>query len=232
MYRIIGGAYHGKALSEVPLTYLAVKLENDPDSELGIAIAKYWAKDQVERVPKVDAGAYSGKTSFLCGTRSREWPGKKRTHKANRSGKKRRRNTKKENRRKKQARERYERRQQQRQTQMSSRDSETYAERDVILGRMGFLNYADYRESDLWKDIRRRVYKFRGRNCVLCGDKSKAIHHHSYAESVLRGDDIQPMYPLCDKCHTKIECDGRRKREMSEVQEYFMLLLRNPCKVT
>jgi hypothetical protein len=228
MYRIKGGAYHGKALLEVPVTYLVAKASSEPDSELGIEIVKFFRADHVERVPKVDAGAYSGATRFVCGTRSYEWPGKRKSR-PSRSGKNKRRHQKKKQRRLERSRERYARQQHK---QMSGRDSETYAARDIVLARMGFINYADYRESDLWKDIRRRVYKFRGRNCVLCGDKSKAIHHHSYAEPVLRGEDIHPMYPMCDKCHKKIEYDGKRKRDMADVQEYFMLLLKNPREAT
>jgi hypothetical protein len=227
MYRIKGGAYHGKTLSEVPFTYLIAKVTSEPESELGIEIAKHLEADHVQPVPKVDAAAYSGATRFVCGTRSYEWPGKKRSR-PNRSGNSKRRREKKRKLRREKSRERYARQQH---TQMSGRDSETYAARDIVLGRIGFINYADYRESDLWKGIRRRVYKFRGRNCVLCGDKSKAIHHHSYAESVLRGEDIQPMYPMCDQCHKKIEYDGKRKRDMADVQEYFMLLLKNPGKM-
>lgn len=107
------------------------------------------------------------------------------------------------------------------------RINESYGARIVILSRMGFMSYAEYCESKLWKSIKDRVFKEKGANCVLCRRKAKNVHHHSYAEDVLDGSNIAPLFPMCRLCHDRLE-HGRNgeKLKLKTVQLKFQKIYR------
>ena len=113
------------------------------------------------------------------------------------------------------------------------RNKENYAERLVALNRLGFKTYDDYRVSELWYGIRKRVIGIKGCRCSLCPKRYDCIHHHSYRRDVLSGANIQPLFPLCNECHTLIEFADGKKRQMSEVQKIFRKLMQEkhikPC---
>lgn len=96
---------------------------------------------------------------------------------------------------------------------------EGYGERWRILLRLGFATYADYLQSDLWQDIRKRVLALRSdRRCDNC-EKERAVqvHHRTYDEKTLRGLRLDRLVPLCRKCHEQIEFDAMgRKRTLAE----------------
>jgi hypothetical protein len=104
--------------------------------------------------------------------------------------------------------------------------SETYAQRDSVLVRMGYDSYAEYRASDLWHSIRQRAFIVHGERCRLCRFQAHVIHHHSYAENVLRGHDLFSLFPLCNDCHSSIEFLNGRKLTLAQVQKRFRKMMR------
>ena len=90
-----------------------------------------------------------------------------------------------------------------------------YQQRDENLKAIGFADYKDYLKSEMWSAIRRRVFDARGMNCMGCGKKSQCVHHSSYDTDVLLGEKIDALYPLCNRCHGKIELKKNGKKEYS-----------------
>ncbi len=94
---------------------------------------------------------------------------------------------------------------------------EAYERRDEVLAGMGFSSYEKYRESDLWKKIRRRALDEKGTQCVRCGDSTHLVHHVSYSSAVLSGEDLSGLIPVCHRCHKRIEFDkSGKKRSLEE----------------
>lgn len=91
--------------------------------------------------------------------------------------------------------------------------------RGIILRKMGYASYKIYLQSDLWAKIRRKVLEDRP-NCEMCAKPAQCVHHRSYGESVLRGEQVLQgrgkgsLVSLCMGCHQKIEftCDGYKRR--------------------
>jgi hypothetical protein len=90
--------------------------------------------------------------------------------------------------------------------------------RETILTRMGFRDYDEYRESPLWRKIRRRVLKRDLKLCVRCRGPATEVHHRNYLEPVLRGDDDASLVAVCRICHEAIERDpeGRRRSDVEK----------------
>lgn len=103
--------------------------------------------------------------------------------------------------------------------------SETYEQRNKTLARMGFDSYGEYRASELWHGIRQRAFIVHGENCRLCKFQAHVIHHHSYSENVLRGNDLFSLFPLCNDCHSDIEFMNGRKLPLSAVQKRFRKMM-------
>ncbi len=102
----------------------------------------------------------------------------------------------------------------------------TYRDRDVILARMGYESYSEYLNSALWARIRAEAYAEHGPYCWLCRDKAVHLHHKSYSEAVMRGNNIDALVPLCEKCHKKVEFKKTgAKRTLVEVQKTLTKLL-------
>ncbi len=102
----------------------------------------------------------------------------------------------------------------------------TYRQRDLLLTQLGFRNYAEYRESNLWKAIRSKVYAIKGRVCLLCQAKAHCIHHVDYGQDTLLGKNLNSLVPVCDTCHGLIEHDSNGvKRSLAEAQQEYRRLL-------
>lgn len=69
------------------------------------------------------------------------------------------------------------------------------------LRRLGFSSYEEYRESALWKRLRRRVMEKYGWKCVDCGNKATQAHHERYTFENLRGERQDGIVALCRDCH-------------------------------
>ena len=101
-----------------------------------------------------------------------------------------------------------------------NRRGEDYASRDVILRKMGFANYKEYLASDLWRQIRARVYAKWGDRCFMCKSRATELHHNRYHEHDLYGMTLKFIFPICRNCHSLIEFreDGS-KASLEEAKE-------------
>lgn len=93
-------------------------------------------------------------------------------------------------------------------------------DRETILQRLGFGDYqSSYLASALWQRIRRRILKRDNHACVRCSEKATQVHHLTYTEPVLKGEDDSQLVSVCAECHDRIEFDGdRNPRTDSEKQ--------------
>lgn len=93
-----------------------------------------------------------------------------------------------------------------------------YVQRRVVLKRLGFADYRQYIVSPLWKTIRMRVLRDRPW-CELCQAKrSTQVHHQSYSEDVMSGEEDTGLVATCSGCHHFVEFDGDTKRQDTEVR--------------
>jgi hypothetical protein len=101
----------------------------------------------------------------------------------------------------------------------------TYKKRNECLKRLGFKDYASYLKSDLWKGIRQRVLKKKGKRCCVCKKPAFIVHHRAYFIDVLRGSNISFLEPICATCHNAIEYEPNgAKRSLRAVDEAFCRL--------
>ena len=84
------------------------------------------------------------------------------------------------------------------------------------LFRLSEENYSAYLVTFQWKAIRRRVFKRDGDLCKLCGKKAQCVHHISYEQDVMIGENDDELISLCNICHKGIEYDGERHRDEKE----------------
>lgn len=97
-----------------------------------------------------------------------------------------------------------------------------YHERNMILRRMGYFSYDEYLKSDLWEHIRSIVMEMYSSKCRLCIAKATLVHHLTYAERVLKGEDPTGLIPLCSKCHYKVEFDSNSiKRDIHQARDRY-----------
>jgi 5-methylcytosine-specific restriction endonuclease McrA len=80
-----------------------------------------------------------------------------------------------------------------------------YQRRNKLLSEMRFGSYAEYLESDLWKEIRNRVLIRDGLRCRVCASEATQVHHKSYDRCVLAGESIDQLISICETCHEAIE---------------------------
>lgn len=103
----------------------------------------------------------------------------------------------------------------------------TYAERNTLLADLGYESYLHYLKSSLWHYIRGMAWRVHGPRCRLCRKRASQLHHTSYSQTVLLGQDLAHLVPLCQKCHDRVELkrDGS-KRTWAEVKRAYKRLLR------
>lgn len=103
--------------------------------------------------------------------------------------------------------------------------SNTYAGRNETLRELGFATYKIYLESEQWKEIKRKAYAKHGYKCKLCPKKATELHHFSYSKSVLLGNDLDKIIPVCGGCHLKIEFKRNgEKRKLASAQTQYKIL--------
>ena len=92
------------------------------------------------------------------------------------------------------------------------RRATAYSIRNEVLKKIGFMSYAEYLESQLWKVIREAKLAV-DPGCEICGVPAQAIHHISYKYSALVGKNRRALVSICNDCHNKIEfTEGGKKR--------------------
>lgn len=81
--------------------------------------------------------------------------------------------------------------------------SESWTKREEALNRLGFLSYADYINSDLWKTKRGEYLdSCLLQACMFCGNPNFMLHHQNYA--FLGREDISRLLPLCKSHHDQL----------------------------
>ncbi len=100
-----------------------------------------------------------------------------------------------------------------------------------ILKELGFKTYKQYLRSDLWQNVREKVFRLNGRQCWCCTKKAKVIHHLKYTKRSLTGKSVDNLVPLCRKCHYKIHFKKNgAKRSTNESLHVFKSIKRNISK--
>lgn len=103
-----------------------------------------------------------------------------------------------------------------------------YRKRNQKLYALGFRTYQEYLQSDLWKDIRKRVLERDNGACRYCGKRATAVHHSSYTKAALTGTSLDALFAICHTCHHHIEFNGDgSKARIHEVRERGKTLCRN-----
>lgn len=90
---------------------------------------------------------------------------------------------------------------------------EHYGERSHNLKMLGYTNYADYLQSELWASIRGTVL-CGDPACVGCGRPATQVHHENYDIPVLLGEYLQALHPICGRCHRSIEFSLKRHHKL------------------
>ena len=95
--------------------------------------------------------------------------------------------------------------------------------REAVLARMGYRSYEEYRASYLWRKIKKRIFAQYDKRCFRCGGHATYVHHRSYTEAVLKGDDDEQLRPLCGGCHNIVEFDdnGKWRTEVDKERVLF-----------
>lgn len=107
----------------------------------------------------------------------------------------------------------------------------TYQARNILLREMGYSNYAEYLESDLWAGIKRRAFEELGRLCLICNGGAEVLHHISYGKEVMQGKTLAPLAPLCHGCHHEVEFDAAgKKRTLAQAHTQYRRMLRGGKK--
>lgn len=93
-------------------------------------------------------------------------------------------------------------------------DFSRYTERNAAVKLIGFVCYANYLVSPLWRSIRERVLSRADYTCHGCGGLAYQVHHRRYDLDVLKGlrIDETALVAICRDCHEHIEMDeaGRK----------------------
>jgi len=76
----------------------------------------------------------------------------------------------------------------------------------------GGHEYEIYRQSSLWRRIRKKIFKLAAEWCACCPGKATEVHHRDYRPRVLAGDDLSPLVALCHACHQRVHNDEQGKR--------------------
>lgn len=106
-----------------------------------------------------------------------------------------------------------------------------FAERDRNLKTLGFENYEEYLQSDLWNWIRSCLAKGGPTShCECCRTHTGlSWHHRDYSIPVLVGNfsnvNNRGVVRVCSECHLAIHSDGKRWFDLAIVDERFKQLV-------
>lgn len=96
-----------------------------------------------------------------------------------------------------------------------------YLSRYLWLQTIGFSTYREYLASELWKSIRKRVFKIKGKLCYLCGKTATEVHHNRYHKNDLTGKRLLYLNPICRTCHEEIEFSENKKSTLKQAKRAF-----------
>jgi len=69
---------------------------------------------------------------------------------------------------------------------------------------MNKKQYRKYLKSKVWRDIRKKLFKLRGKRCEICGKKTKLHVHHLTYERV-GGDELPEDLKILCEFHHNVE---------------------------
>ena len=109
---------------------------------------------------------------------------------------------------------------------MSTAKSPHYQQLSDSIRELGFSTYKGYCSSPLWREIRRRAFAEKGRECVCCNSTAKVIHHRNYKPETMSGKSIKALVPLCGRCHFDVEhkSDGTKEMDGDAIDAKFLAL--------
>lgn len=101
-------------------------------------------------------------------------------------------------------------------------DGKSYHSRDLALRELGFSDYREYLRSSLWKLVRTKVFRVKGRSCYLCSGFADMVHHNRYHKNDLIGKNLAFLFPICSICHERIEFSNKGKKlDLNTAQSRF-----------
>ena len=90
-----------------------------------------------------------------------------------------------------------------------------YERRNWNIKYLGYISWDEYLSSDLWKNIRSKVFSRDKNMCCICSFTANAVHHLDYDIKTLKGENRYNLIAICDKCHNKIEFTDSGKKRFS-----------------
>jgi hypothetical protein len=68
---------------------------------------------------------------------------------------------------------------------------------------LGYLSYAEYLDSELWQQTKRRYYASDyPKRCLVCGRPEVDLHHRTYVR--LGKEELFDLVPLCREHHQRL----------------------------
>jgi len=92
--------------------------------------------------------------------------------------------------------------------------------------------YAEYRQTEEWREVRRRVWaKAKGR-CERCGcsEGRRDVHHLRYdgvLSHELEGDNLQFVVLYCERCHDEAHPEHAAARDRVPTASELMEMIRS-----
>lgn len=84
------------------------------------------------------------------------------------------------------------------------------------------LEYPDYRTTKLWKTIKKRILARDKNTCQRCKGSSELVHHLSYEDDVMLGNNDEKLISLCCGCHELIHFTSEGIARNAAEQELVM----------
>lgn len=105
-----------------------------------------------------------------------------------------------------------------------------YDRRDSNLRSLGFSSYREYLMSDLWRQVKIKAFQKHGNKCIGCGGMAQTFHHTRYFQSVLKGENLGYLKPICHDCHREIEFHERTGKKMKITYANKILIRKRKAK--
>ena len=109
-----------------------------------------------------------------------------------------------------------------------------YRERNRILRALGFNSYSEYLGSEMWAQVKQKVWR-EGAKCVVCAGVATELHHRRYCKCDLEGLVTKHIVPICRDCHQRIEFLGGQKigpaqvRKREKVERRIIIRRKGSC---
>lgn len=94
---------------------------------------------------------------------------------------------------------------------------DNYNKRLSNLKHLGYESYTQYLRSSKWKNIRKKILVRDSNKCRSCGERASCVHHISYSVDVLNGEDLLPLYSMCNDCHNHIHRTEKKFKKMCQL---------------